>query len=60
MAARMRAAALGHITEVQRYYDAGFTVPDGRHAALFDNNWGYIRRIRGAISSASARRRLGL
>ncbi|MDH6390739.1 hypothetical protein M2480_001721 [Parabacteroides sp. PFB2-12] len=32
-------------TEVQRYYDAGFTVPDDVMLLLCDNNWGYIRRI---------------
>ena len=31
-------------TEVQRYYDAGFTVPDDVTLLLCDNNWGYIRR----------------
>lgn len=31
-------------TEVQRYYDAGFTVPDDVTILLCDNNWGYIRR----------------
>lgn len=32
-------------TEVQRYYDAGFTVPDDVTLLLCDNNWGYIRRV---------------
>lgn len=32
-------------TEVQRYYDAGFTVSDDVTLLLCDNNWGYIRRI---------------
>ena len=32
-------------TEVQRYYDAGFQVPDDVTLLLCDNNWGYIRRI---------------
>ena len=32
-------------TEVQRYYDAGFRVPDDVTLLLCDNNWGYIRRI---------------
>ena len=32
-------------TEVQRYYDAGFTVPDDVTLMFCDNNWGYIRRI---------------
>ena len=32
-------------TEVQRYYDAGFMVPDDVTLLFCDNNWGYIRRI---------------
>ena len=32
-------------TEVQRYYDAGFNVPDDITLLFCDNNWGYIRRI---------------
>ena len=32
-------------TEVQRYYDAGFNVPDDVTLLLCDNNWGYIRRV---------------
>jgi hypothetical protein len=32
-------------TEVQRYYDAGLTVPDDVTLLFCDNNWGYIRRI---------------
>ena len=31
-------------TEVQRYYDAGFNVPDNVTLLFCDNNWGYIRR----------------
>ena len=31
-------------TEVQRYYDKGFTVPDDVMLLFCDNNWGYIRR----------------
>lgn len=31
-------------TEVQRYYDQGFTVPDDVTLLFCDNNWGYIRR----------------
>lgn len=31
-------------TEVQRYYDAGFTVPEDVLLLFCDNNWGYIRR----------------
>ena len=34
-------------TEVQRYYDAGFTVPDDVTLLFCDNNWGYIRRMGG-------------
>lgn len=37
-------------TEVQRYYDAGFTVPDDVTLLFCDNNWGYIRR-KGRIRS---------
>lgn len=32
-------------TEVQRYYDAGFRVPEDVTLLFCDNNWGYIRRI---------------
>jgi hypothetical protein len=32
-------------TEVQRYYDAGLTVPDDVLLLFCDNNWGYVRRI---------------
>lgn len=31
-------------TEVQRYYDAGFKVPDDVTLLFCDNNWGYLRR----------------
>ena len=31
-------------TEVQRYYDAGFTVPEDVTLLFCDNNWGQIRR----------------
>lgn len=31
-------------TEVQRYYDAGFSVPEDVTVLFCDNNWGYIRR----------------
>lgn len=31
-------------TEVQRYYDKGFNVPDDVTLLFCDNNWGYIRR----------------
>lgn len=42
-------------TEVQRYYDAGFNVPDDVTLLLCDNNWGYIRRT----APASERQRKG-
>lgn len=42
-------------TEVQRYYDAGFNVPDDVTLLFCDNNWGYIRRV----GSESERRRKG-
>ena len=42
-------------TEVQRYYDAGFTVPDDVTLLFCDNNWGYIRRK----GTAAERRRKG-
>ena len=32
-------------TEVQRYYDKGFKVPDDVMLLFCDNNWGYIRRV---------------
>lgn len=32
-------------TEVQRYYDAGFSVPEDVTILLCDNNWGYLRRV---------------
>jgi len=32
-------------TEVQRYYDAGFNVPEDITLLFCDNNWGYVRRI---------------
>lgn len=32
-------------TEVQRYYDAGFTVPNDVTLLFCDNNWGYVRRM---------------
>lgn len=32
-------------TEVQRYYDAGFNVPEDVTLLFCDNNWGYIRRV---------------
>ena len=32
-------------TEVQRYYDAGFDVPEDVTLLFCDNNWGYIRRL---------------
>ncbi len=42
-------------TEVQRYYDAGFTVPDDVTLLFCDNNWGYIRRA----GTPEARKRSG-
>ncbi len=42
-------------TEVQRYYDAGFTVPDDVTLLFCDNNWGYIRRM----GTAAERKRKG-
>lgn len=42
-------------TEVQRYYDAGFNVPDDVTLLLCDNNWGYIRRT----APANERKRKG-
>lgn len=44
-------------TEVQRYYDAGFTVPDDVTLLFCDNNWGYIRRKGG---EAERKRKGGL
>ncbi|MCQ2258413.1 MAG: glycosyl hydrolase 115 family protein [Bacteroidaceae bacterium] len=44
-------------TEVQRYYDAGFTVPDDVTLLFCDNNWGYIRRMGG---EAERKRKGGL
>lgn len=44
-------------TEVQRYYDAGFTVPDDVTLLFCDNNWGYIRR---AGTEAERHRKGGL
>lgn len=32
-------------TEVQRYYDAGMSVPEDVLLLFCDNNWGYIRRV---------------
>ncbi len=32
-------------TEVQRYYDAGFRVPEDVTLLFCDNNWGYVRRL---------------
>jgi hypothetical protein len=46
-------------TEVQRYYDAGFTVPDDVTLLLCDNNWGYIRR-KGRDSERKRKGGLGL
>ena len=46
-------------TEVQRYYDAGFTVPDDVTLLFCDNNWGYIRR-KGRDSERKRKGGLGL
>ncbi len=46
-------------TEVQRYYDAGFTVPDDVTLLFCDNNWGYIRR-KGTASERKRKGGLGL
>jgi hypothetical protein len=42
-------------TEVQRYYDAGFRVPDDVTLLFCDNNWGYVRRM----GNAAERKRKG-
>lgn len=46
-------------TEVQRYYDAGFTVPDDVTLLFCDNNWGYIRR-KGTAAERKRKGGLGL
>lgn len=46
-------------TEVQRYYDAGFNVPDDVTLLFCDNNWGYIRRI-GPVNERKRKGGLGL
>ena len=46
-------------TEVQRYYDAGFTVPDDVTLLFCDNNWGYIRR-KGTAANRKRKGGLGL
>ena len=46
-------------TEVQRYYDAGFTVPDDVTLLFCDNNWGYIRR-KGTAEERKRKGGLGL
>lgn len=46
-------------TEVQRYYDAGFTVPDDVTLLFCDNNWGQIRRT-GPINEKKRKGGLGL
>lgn len=46
-------------TEVQRYYDAGFTVPDDVTLLFCDNNWGYIRR-KGTEAERARKGGLGL
>ena len=46
-------------TEVQRYYDAGFTVSDDVTLLFCDNNWGYIRR-KGTAAERKRKGGLGL
>jgi hypothetical protein len=46
-------------TEVQRYYDAGLSVPDDVTLLFCDNNWGYIRRT-GPQSERNRKGGLGL
>ncbi len=46
-------------TEVQRYYDKGFTVPDDVLLLFCDNNWGYLRRT-GPRKELNRRGGLGL
>lgn len=46
-------------TEVQRYYDKGFTVPNDVLLLFCDNNWGYIRRT-GPLKERNRKGGLGL
>lgn len=46
-------------TEVQRYYDKGFTVPDDVLLLFCDNNWGYIRRC-GPLKEKNRKDGMGL
>lgn len=46
-------------TEVQCYYDKGFTVPDDVLLLFCDNNWGYIRRT-GPLKERNRRGGMGL
>lgn len=46
-------------TEVQRYYDAGFQVPDDVTLLFCDNNWGYIRRT-GPVAERRRKGGMGL
>ena len=46
-------------TEVQRYYDKGFTVPDDVLLLFCDNNWGYIRRC-GPLKEKNRKGGMGL
>ena len=46
-------------TEVQRYYDKGFSVPDDVLLLFCDNNWGYIRRV-GPENERRKKRKMGL
>ena len=46
-------------TEVQRYYDKGFTVPDDVLLLFCDNNWGYLRRT-GPLKEKNRKGGMGL
>lgn len=46
-------------TEVQRYYDKGFAVPDDVLLLFCDNNWGYIRRC-GPLKEKNRKGGMGL
>lgn len=46
-------------TEVQRYYDRGFRVPDDVTLLFCDNNWGYLRRT-GPLAERNRRGGMGL
>lgn len=46
-------------TEVQRYYDKGFNVPDDVLLLFCDNNWGYLRRT-GPLKEKNRKGGMGL